>query len=275
MESASPSSTVRFKKRKLDPSTKLDESYLMDLSKEELIQKILNLKKELARFTSKADKCFNYHGFQIQTSSDNTIAHHLLKALQKTCLIEDKEKSSFACCGRTDSGVSAFCQVVTLKIRSKLTSPGEESDDNELPYLKMLNNNLPRDIKVVAWSPVPEKYSARFDCLFRNYKYWFPQAGLDIDAMHKAAQYLVGTHDFRNLCKMNVGNGVVNFKRLVTHAGVTSAWQNVQFNDSHHNIWINKNEHIPLMSRPTCESLENRIEHYVKKKRIEIVPGKT
>jgi Pseudouridylate synthase len=68
-----------------------------------------------------------------------------------------------------------------LKIRSKLTSPGEESDDNELPYLKMLNNNLPRDIKVVAWSPVPEKYSARFDCLFRNYKYWFPQAGLDID----------------------------------------------------------------------------------------------
>ncbi|KAI5729431.1 hypothetical protein M8J76_002477 [Diaphorina citri] len=265
MESASPSSTVRFKKRKLDPSTKLDESYLMDLSKEELIQKILNLKKELARATSKADKCvtesistkkkfdftkvqmrpialkilyqgFNYHGFQIQTSSDNTIAHHLLKALQKTCLIEDKEKSSFACCGRTDSGVSAFCQVVTLKIRSKLTSPGEESDDNELPYLKMLNNNLPRNIKVVAWSPVPEKYSARFDCLFRNYKYWFPQAGLDIDAMHKAAQYLVGTHDFRNLCKMNVGNGVVNFKRLVTHAGVTSAWQNVQFNDSHHNI---------------------------------------
>lgn len=33
--------------------------------------------------------------------------------------------------------------------------------------------------------------------------------------MQEAAQYLVGTHDFRNLCKMDVGNGVVTFTRSI------------------------------------------------------------
>ena len=31
--------------------------------------------------------------------------------------------------------------------------------------------------------------------------------------MCEAASKLIGEHDFRNLCKMDVGNGVVNFKR--------------------------------------------------------------
>lgn len=31
--------------------------------------------------------------------------------------------------------------------------------------------------------------------------------------MSDAASKLVGEHDFRNLCKMDVGNGVVNFTR--------------------------------------------------------------
>lgn len=33
--------------------------------------------------------------------------------------------------------------------------------------------------------------------------------------MQEAGQHLVGEHDFRNLCKMDVGNGVVNFKRRI------------------------------------------------------------
>ena len=35
--------------------------------------------------------------------------------------------------------------------------------------------------------------------------------------MQKAANYMLGTHDFRNLCKMDVGNGVVNFTRTVDY----------------------------------------------------------
>lgn len=30
-----------------------------------------------------------------------------------------------------------------------------------------------------------------------------------------AAQYLIGEHDFRNFCKMDVGNGVIKFHRRI------------------------------------------------------------
>ncbi len=33
--------------------------------------------------------------------------------------------------------------------------------------------------------------------------------------MSQAAQRLVGHHDFRNLCKMDVGNGVTNYLRNI------------------------------------------------------------
>lgn len=33
--------------------------------------------------------------------------------------------------------------------------------------------------------------------------------------MEEGAKYLVGTHDFRNLCKMDVCNGVVEFQRTI------------------------------------------------------------
>ena len=33
--------------------------------------------------------------------------------------------------------------------------------------------------------------------------------------MKKAASFILGTHDFRNLCKMDVGNGVVNYVREI------------------------------------------------------------
>jgi len=39
--------------------------------------------------------------------------------------------------------------------------------------------------------------------------------------MDKAAKYVVGDHDFRNICKMDVANGVTNFKRTVIDARVS------------------------------------------------------
>lgn len=39
-----------------------------------------------------------------------------------------------------------------------------------------------------------------------------------MDAMRKGCEFLVGSHDFRNLCKMDVGNGVVTFQRNVHYA---------------------------------------------------------
>ncbi len=38
---------------------------------------------------------------------------------------------------------------------------------------------------------------------------------LDLDAMREAGKKLVGEHDYRNFCKMDVGNGVVTFFRRI------------------------------------------------------------
>ncbi|KAL2855304.1 pseudouridine synthase [Aspergillus pseudoustus] len=104
------------------------------------------------------------------------------------------EGCEYSKAGRTDRGVSAFGQVVGIKVRSarpkhKEPEPGESSDatinntdekwDNvadELPYISLLNKTLPADIRVLAWcANPPEGFDARFSCRGRHYKYFFTQ----------------------------------------------------------------------------------------------------
>lgn len=47
--------------------------------------------------------------------------------------------------------------------------------------------------------------------------------------MNQAVQHVVGTHDFRNLCKMDVANGVVEYFRRIISANVKVIFQNDQF----------------------------------------------
>lgn len=63
---------------------------------------------------------WNYHGFASQESTENTIEAHFLAALVKACLIENRTDCNYSRCGRTDKGVSAFGQVVSLNVRSNL-----------------------------------------------------------------------------------------------------------------------------------------------------------
>jgi tRNA U38,U39,U40 pseudouridine synthase TruA len=44
--------------------------------------------------------------------------------------------------------------------------------------------------------------------------------GLFSQAMDTAVQHVVGCHDFRNLCKMDVANGVVKYDRRIMSASV-------------------------------------------------------
>jgi len=159
----------------------------------------------------------NYGGFEFQASSDVvTVEEELWKALCTARLIfpKDVRDIDFDCCdyskcGRTDRGVSAFGQVVSLRVRSNrplqkadvplegkevgLPSPErvaetqEESTttastphfDNirdEIRYVSSLNKLLPPDIRILAWCPSPrEGFTARFSCRERRYKYFFTQ----------------------------------------------------------------------------------------------------
>ncbi|XP_062995142.1 tRNA pseudouridine(38/39) synthase [Elgaria multicarinata webbii] len=171
---------------------------------------------------------WGYQGFASQENTNNTIEEKLFEALGKTRLVDSRQASNYHRCGRTDKGVSAFGQVISLDLRSNLSEDGPEGTTKDKPtktaeeirYTHILNQVLPPDIRALAWAPVEPCFSARFSCLKRTYRYFFPHADLDVSLMNTAAQKFVGTHDFRNLCKMDVANGVTNFQRTILTAEV-------------------------------------------------------
>lgn len=173
---------------------------------------------------------WDYHGFAVQEASGKTIESELFRALILTKLIKCREESNYHRCGRTDKGVSAYQQVITIDLRSNLkegvgvieydgckASERSQNLDIEIDYCKILNANLPPNIQILAWAPCPRPdFSARFDCISRTYKYYFPRGDLDLVKLNEAGQYLLGENDYRNFCKMDVANGVVNYKRRIT-----------------------------------------------------------
>ena len=196
---------------------------------------------------------WDYDGLADQANSDNTIEHHLIKALIKTCLIESREKAKFNRCGRTDKGVSSYGQVVDLIVRSNLvdetntlglfapdnySGPGTLDDTvkkplEELRYCDMLNGVLPNHIRAIAWAPVKQEFSSRFSCQSRSYSYVFPRGNLCIEAMEMASRYLVGSHDFRNLCSFDLKNGVINHVRTVYSTSIKP----IETNDSQYSFY--------------------------------------
>ncbi|KAJ5735297.1 uncharacterized protein N7483_000422 [Penicillium malachiteum] len=107
--------------------------------------------------------------------------------------------------GRTDRGVSAFGQVIGIRVRSMRPMPkapaaaseqeglqaengdamqveetamDQDWDDiaDEINYVQVLNRVLPEDIRVLAWCPNPPPgFDARFSCRERRYRYFFTQ----------------------------------------------------------------------------------------------------
>ncbi|XP_047306626.1 tRNA pseudouridine(38/39) synthase [Impatiens glandulifera] len=168
-----------------------------------------------------------FFGFASEGQMDPTIESEIFRALEKTRLIDGTKKDlQYSRCGRTDKGVSSVGQVISLFLRSKLndadTGSGcpqefqmKELYEGELDYVRILNKELPKDIRVMGWCPVPVDFSSRFSCLSREYKYFFWRENLNIKAMENAGKKFIGEHDFRNFCKMDAAN-VHSFKRCIT-----------------------------------------------------------
>ncbi|XP_071724478.1 uncharacterized protein [Rutidosis leptorrhynchoides] len=168
-----------------------------------------------------------FYGFASEAHMDPTVESEIFKALEKTRLLVDgKKESQYSRCGRTDKGVSSVGQVIALFLRSKLknTDAGNknseqdgsgENTDGEIDYVGVLNQVLPKDIRVIGWCPVPIGFHARFSCLSRQYKYFFWKENLNISVMESAGKKLLGEHDFRNFCKMDAAN-VHNYRRHIS-----------------------------------------------------------
>ena len=106
--------------------------------------------------------------------------------------------------GRTDTGVHALAMRSHMDIAKGITP---------FRLMEALNAHLrPDPIAVTACEIVPDDWHARFSCTGRSYVYrianrrapltlerdrmWQVGTPLDHDAMHRAAQALVGLHDF-------------------------------------------------------------------------------
>ncbi|KAG0681226.1 hypothetical protein C6P42_004310 [Pichia californica] len=166
---------------------------------------------------------WNYQGLALQAEETGlpTVEEKIMEALFKVKLIGTIEQSDcdFSRCGRTDKGVSAMNQVISLVVRSKLSEEELQNPSNdvkEIDYIKIINNSLPDDIRVhsICLRP-PNDFDARFSCTFRHYKYIFNGEHLDIKAMQEAAQYFLGDNDFRNFCKIDASKQIKNFRRTI------------------------------------------------------------
>lgn len=105
--------------------------------------------------------------------------------------------------GRTDAGVHALGQVVSFRTDAIL-SPQE--------WARALNGLLPQDVVVHRVEFVENDFHARFGAVAKTYEYrilngptrsplgrdrvWHVPKALDITAMQRAADHLMGTHDF-------------------------------------------------------------------------------
>ena len=101
------------------------------------------------------------------------------------------------------------------------TLPLQQKTITEYDYPRILNNILPPSIRILGWCPVSSAFSARFSCSQRTYRYFFPRRNLDLSAMAQGLQYMMGKHDFRNVCKMNCEQ-VYNFERMLMKGKVVS-----------------------------------------------------
>ena len=141
----------------------------------------------------------NFVGWQIQKKGDS-----VQRAIQIVISKILKENISLIGSGRTDAGVHSKGQVAHVDILKKFSS--KRLMDAINAYL------LDYKIKITEVKPTIPDAHARFSAISREYEYvilnryappalddgrvWHQRIDLDIKNMKKAANYLVGTHDF-------------------------------------------------------------------------------
>jgi tRNA pseudouridine38-40 synthase len=141
-----------------------------------------------------------------------------------TTILRAEEPVRLTVAGRTDAGVHARGQVAHLDPDPAAWAllPGRSTRTPEDAALSRLRGILPADIGMRAVAVAAEGFEARFAALQRRYLYRLadrPELAdplrrretviikrpLDVDAMHAAAQKLLGLNDFGAFCKKREG----------------------------------------------------------------------
>jgi tRNA pseudouridine38-40 synthase len=161
----------------------------------------------------------DFCGLQFQPAV-RTVAGVLEKHL--TSLLRHDVKITAA--GRTDAGVHASGQVVSLKTGTAF------------PFERLaiaMNSALPNDVAIRDVTVVEENFSARFSAVERTYVYaiynhpdpspllaryaYHVWRSMDMDRFREGAAHLLGEHDFRSFCGMLPESGptIRTVKKLI------------------------------------------------------------
>ena len=152
------------------------------------------------------DICYDgtrYRGWQRLPGKDDTIQGKLETALSRIL----GEPIEIAGSGRTDAGVHARGQVANFHTESNMSAA---------EILDALRRYLPEDIGIYSCRDVSPRFHARLNAKEKTYRYriWnsaspcvfdrrfvavMPEK-LDVEAMRRAAERLVGEHDFSAFC---------------------------------------------------------------------------
>jgi len=141
----------------------------------------------------------DFAGFQVQRSGVRTVQGELEAALAR---LSDGVRRPVDGAGRTDAGVHAAGQVIAFTYAGRLDAPALEA---------ALNGQLPPDIAISGVRRVPVGFHPRHAARYREYRYtvWNGprsplrerfalgvRVPLDVAAMERAGQALIGRHDF-------------------------------------------------------------------------------
>jgi tRNA pseudouridine38-40 synthase len=190
-----------------------------------------------------------YHGFQWQNGLPS-IQKEVEKALSKLT----GERRRVISASRTDAGVHAKAQVVGFRTRSPLPTRN---------FVNGLNHYLPRDIAVKEAYRVSDAFRVRRDAVSREYSYYILNSPtrspiregqaylvanpLDIEAMNRAAQTLIGEHDFASFVNGD-GSWLESTVRNVSRAEVEKDGEMVTFH-------MAANSFLPHQVRTTVGAL--------------------
>ncbi len=163
-----------------------------------------------------------YHGWQIQPGK-RTIQGELFEAVSGLVGVRTHVHGA----SRTDAGVSALGQVGLFEVDSSI--PTEN-------FPKAINGRLPRNIVVTSAEEVPlgfdlaggvknklyryTIYTGRHRPVLRLNQCWHIPKKLDVAAMNRAGQLLVGTKDFKSFA--SAGDRRDNSVRTIFRCDVTA-----------------------------------------------------
>lgn len=148
-----------------------------------------------------------FAGYQVQPG-ERTVQLEIEKVLTK---MHKGQTIKITASGRTDARVHATGQVIHFD--TTLTIAPDS-------YQRALNVQLPRDIRVLAIEQVADDFHARFDVSGKRYRYIWDCSKVqspfqrhytvetngvkpNVEAMQRAAQAIIGTHDFSCFCAAN------------------------------------------------------------------------